>query len=385
MSYHVENMSRQKSFLLKFVFLVCSLLSFAQVFACRYTVREIGYTDLGDTDFHLYLFVNNDTAKETIEGFQQVGYAMLLDTNVKISIVNVDKEPEHPAIKYIVLKNEPRDLIEIMLVSPQGSAKLISKQKSFDKDEFWDLMDGLVNSEITAQMTKDLATSYGALLLVEGKDPIENNRIHEVAKKAMQEIHSISKSMAKPVDVPVRLYVLPYNKRKSEEVLLWSLGVPLVDEEPALVTLFGRGRMMGAPLKGKEINVESTFRLLSIIGADCECGLDRKWMLGSTVPLRWGMDTQAVLANDLGFDVENPMVKSEMSQILSIKLPLIEKITATTYVESLEKPKETDIAQDQDLEYVEQDTTSSIFLYTLLGFSLIIGLGVVFFLKKKNR
>ena len=380
MDSKIIHMKRQKFIL----FLVFSMLSFVQVFACRYTVREIGYTDLGDTDFHLYLFVNNDSSKETIEGFQQVGYAMLLDTNVKISIVNIDMEPEHAALKYVVLENRSRDVVEVMLVSPLGKAKLISKQNAFDKDELWDLMEGLVNSKITAKMTVDLAKSYGALLLVEGKDPIENNRIHEVANKAIAEIHSISKSMAKPVDVPVRLYVLPYKNREQEEVLLWSLGVSLVDEEPALVTLFGRGRMMGAPLKGKEIDVENTFKLLSIIGADCECGLDRKWMLGSTVPLRWGMDTQAVLLKDLGFDVENPMVKSEMSQILSIKLPLIEKITPTTYVRSLEKPQEIDVKEEQVLEDEQQDSIGSIFLYTLLVFTLFIGLGVVGFLKNKN-
>lgn len=378
-------MSRQKFILFKVTFLVFSMLSFFQLFACRYTVREIGYTDLGDTDFHLYLFVNKDTDLETIKGFQQVGYAMLLDTNVKISIVNLDTEPKHTAIKYIDLKNRSKDLVEIMLVSPLGKAKLISKQKSFDKEEFWNLMDGLVSSKIVAKMTNDLALSYGALLLVEGKDAIENNRIQKVAKKAIQEIRSISKSMAKPIDVPVRLYVLPYKERQSEDILLWSLGVSLVDEEPFLVTLFGRGRMMGSPLKGKEINVESAFKLLSIIGADCECGLDRKWMLGSTVPLRWSMNTQAILSKDLGFDIENPMVKSEMSQILSIKLPLIEKITPTTFVNSLEKGKEVNTTNRQEDVAVHQSSAKSTLIYTLLAFVLFVGFGVLFFFKKNNH
>lgn len=381
-----KNMNRQQFFGIKKAFLVCSLLSFIQVSACRYTVREIGYTDLGDTNFHLYLIVNDDTEKGTLEGFLQVGYAMLLDSNVKVSIVNSDMDTTHPALKYITHKNRSRDLVEVLLVSPLGKSKLISKSESFEKDELWDLMEVLIDSEIRTKMTLDLAKSYGVLLLVEGENPIENARVHKAAKKAMEEIHSITALMAKPVDVPLRFYVLPYEKRTSEDLLLWSLGIYLEDKEPSLVTLFGRGRMMGAPLRGKEINAKETFKLLSIIGADCECGLERKWMLGTTVPLRWSKETQSVLSKELGFDVENPMIKSEMSQILSINLPIIEKISATTYVNSLERSKTMNKNEMNDETDSLNTSTNHIILYTLFAVLLIIGgAGTVLYLKTKNR
>jgi len=380
MNFKLKNMNRQKSYFVKFVFLIFSLLSFYQATACRYTVREIGYTDLGNTDFYLYMFVNDDTEKEVLEGFQQIGYAVLLDSNVKISIVNIDRETEHPALKYINLKNRKRDLLEILFISPFGKAKLISKQISFEKDEFWEMMESLVNSDIRAKMNAELVKSYGALLLVEGSNPIENARVREIAKKAIEEILLITKSMAKPVDLPVRLYEIPYEKRGSEEILLWSLGVSLLDEAPSLVTLFGRGRMMGKALKGNEINTKEVFKLLSIIGADCECGLEKKWILGSTVPLRWSMNTRSILTKELGFDVENPMVKSEMSQILSINLPVIEKISTTTYVNSLERLEASNQNQDFDNEF----STNTIILYSFLSLVLLIGsiVGILFYRKR---
>ena len=58
------------------------------------------------------------------------------------------------------------------------------------------------------------------------------------------------------------------------------------------------------------------FNTLSIIGESCECGADRGWLLGTRIPLRWGEKAQSELADHLGFDVENPMVRTEMSQIL---------------------------------------------------------------------
>ena len=39
------------------------------------------------------------------------------------------------------------------------------------------------------------------------------------------------------------------------------------------------------------------------------------------IPLRWESSVQSALARFLGFDVESPPIKAEMSQILSLKPP----------------------------------------------------------------
>lgn len=76
---------------------------------------------------------------------------------------------------------------------------------------------------------------------------------------------------------------------------------------------------MGPVLQGDLISRDIIHNLLSIVGADCECGLDHSWILGRMIPLRWESSVQNELAKNLGFDIENPMVRSEMSQILSLK------------------------------------------------------------------
>jgi len=368
---------KNKYIFLKMAFLFWGLLSFYESSACRYTVREIGYTDLGETDYHLYMIVDDLVEEATIKDFKQIGYAVLMDSNVKVSVVNIDNDKRHLALDYLDIDNRAKGLVEFLLVSPEGKAKLITTNGILQKEMLWDVMETLVNSEIRDRMVKEFYRSYGALLLVEGKNPIENLRVRKVAEKAIEEIQAITGAMAKPIDVPVRLYVLPYAKRKSEEILLWSMGVSLEDKDPYLVTLFGRGRMMGAPLKGWEITSKETFKLLSIIGADCECGLERKWLLGSAVPFRWGMEQSSLLAAELGFDVENPMVKSEMSQILSIDISVIDKISTDTYVNSLER-----------IESKEEESgfSKQVVVYTLLiMFFFVCFLGVFYYLKLRRR
>jgi hypothetical protein len=75
---------------------------------------------------------------------------------------------------------------------------------------------------------------------------------------------------------------------------------------------------MGPVLTGDDITTRKILNLLSIVGADCECGLDNSWKLGTMIPLRWDYAMQKRVAGLLGFDVENPMIKSEMSRILSV-------------------------------------------------------------------
>jgi cell division septation protein DedD len=88
-------------------------------------------------------------------------------------------------------------------------------------------------------------------------------------------------------------------------------------EDAAAVVLYSRVRRMGPNLRGKELTPEFVTKFLSVIGADCECGLDRSWMQGTMLPIRWDSDTQKQVAAALGFDPEDPMTKTEISITIS--------------------------------------------------------------------
>ncbi len=57
-------------------------------------------------------------------------------------------------------------------------------------------------------------------------------------------------------------------------------------------------------------------QLLSVIGGDCECGVDHRWLQGTMLPARWDEALQQKVVQNLGYDPENPMAKMEMVSII---------------------------------------------------------------------
>ena len=88
-------------------------------------------------------------------------------------------------------------------------------------------------------------------------------------------------------------------------------------EEPQASILIGRGRRLGPALKGDAITSVQLQEMLAVAGQDCECDLDRSWMQGPRMPMAWGPERQQASYQWLGFDPENPLVKAEISRILS--------------------------------------------------------------------
>jgi len=75
--------------------------------------------------------------------------------------------------------------------------------------------------------------------------------------------------------------------------------------------------MIGPVLSGEKLSQSSVSAILNTIGLNCECGLDRKWMQGVMVPLKWDRDRKQEIAKQLGFNPESPEIRIEMSQILA--------------------------------------------------------------------
>ena len=123
--------------------------------------------------------------------------------------------------------------------------------------------------------------------------------------------------LPKAISRPPVFVVMDSKFFKRERILLWSLG--LDGEEvsgPRAAVIYGRGRWIGPMFRGKEITEDNLANVLFVIGQDCECGLDHRWLQGTMFPARWTEKMQAQVAENLGFDPENPMIKMEMSMIV---------------------------------------------------------------------
>jgi len=316
-------------------------------FGCVYNVRDVGFTDIGvGIPYRLYYYVRGDTPESLISTFKQISYVSLMDSNVEVEVINVDKQTHPPdrmtydlAMKYLDFW-EVRSFPAAILVSPNGQSLMLDTgclildiQHPVSSIQY--LVSGIVTSPKREEILSSIVKAYCVVLLIQGKDATENKKAQAAVDGAIEEIGRLMSQMPKPVEEPPRLIVIPPELFPQEKILLWSLGVNrdqgLVSRDrekpyslltdpyfPVVAVLYGRGRQIGPILRGERITVNGVFNILSVIGESCECGLDRGWVLGTMLPLRWGKKIQSEVAKSLGFDAESPMVKTEMSQILSV-------------------------------------------------------------------
>jgi len=290
-------------------------------YSCRYTVREIGFSDIGSIPYHICIFVKSDMPEKDISTIKKLSFALLYETNVKPEIINIDQEKDSITRCYLD-KYNIHSFPSALFVSPQGESMTFSFRypgRSFD-ESVWLLFEKLVSSVIRESIIDQLLQSYCVVLVIEGKNELKNkNAIHE-ANEAVREISGTFDQMPKVINSPPGILVIPHEKILDERILLMSLGIREEEAiEPYVAIIYGRGRIIGPVLRGEQITKRTLYNLLAVVGADCECGLDQTWILGKMIPLRWESSVQSELARFLGFDVENPLVKAEMSRILSLK------------------------------------------------------------------
>ena len=298
------------------ILLICGLY-YSPTLACRYNVRDIGFADLGSNSYYLFGYVNQDTPEQTVATFKQTVGRVLAESNVKFETVNIAKQKDHLAMKYFdshKIKSFPAG---ILVSSDERSIIIpISASKNFQKTLLASI-ETVVSSEKRSEIINQAIDNYGIILVIEGTNAQENNSIKQMAQRAIKTITGRMNSLPKPIAKPPVLLVLTQDSFSTEKVLLWSLGIDTENlTQPHTVVLHGRGRMIGPILKGKEILEKKLTYILSAIGADCECGLDRKWMQGDMIPLVWNSEIQTRAAKILGFDPESPMIKMEMSRII---------------------------------------------------------------------
>ena len=155
------------------------------------------------------------------------------------------------------------------------------------------------------------------VLLIEGPEPQANAMARQAISAALSQIGEQLGSLPKPISKPPELVVLDRKSLAREPMLLWTLGLKAQDvNQPHAAVFYGRGRWLGPVFKGEILTADNLTQLLSIIGADCECSLDHRWLQGTMLPARWDETLQQKVVQSVGFDPENPMTKAEMVSIV---------------------------------------------------------------------
>ena len=286
--------------------------------ACRYNVRETGFVDLGIEPYVLYGYVSQDTPADIIPSFKEISDANLIDSNVRVEIIDTVQQKNHPAMQ-LLDKWALRELPAAVLVSPDGQSLPVALRapgKSF-KDTLRSGLGDILSSPKREEIVRQVIKAYGIVLLIKGPDAEENDKAKQACAAAVEQVSAEMEMMPKPIANPPVVIALDPESFSKEKVLLWSLGLDAEKvTEPHVVVLYGRARWIGPLFKGEEITEYNLASVLFVIGADCECGFDYRWLQGTMLPARWDEKLQAQVAENLGFDPENPMIKSEMSWII---------------------------------------------------------------------
>ena len=332
---------------------------------CRYTVRDVAFVDLGDESYRLELRVPAPDA-ETLG----VVASSLLDTNVRYEV----NELEAPDVEATLHHPDGRSL-EVDLWSG-GSLDVVK-------------LNGVSASPLRDQLLDEVFTHYAFCLFVEGEDAEKNARAREVIDGAFTELGKIYDQMPKAVGERPRLTTLPHARRSDERVLLFGLNIDEAGKEPALAILMGRGRRVGPVLIDEQISPTAVFGILNAVGQSCECDLDRSWMQGPRVPLRWDVAAKERVVQDLSFDAESPFVKTEISGILARGPQHTEGEPGVTLEEALlayeeiviptrdlsEDPLATTSAAPEPSESRESGQPDFWWLGTVLGCAVAVGCG----------
>ena len=293
--------------------LLCAVLWIHPAFACRYNVRETGFVDLGIDPYILCGYVDGNTPPGVAADFKKITDEIFLETNVIFRLVDMDRRKDHSAIKHF--DPNVQSAPAAVLVSPDGQTLPIpvrERGELFEKS-FRAALDRVLFSPQRSEILKQVSKAYGVIMLIEGPDAEENALAKKEASSAVEAVASQMEFMPKEIVNPPKLVVMDANTLGEEEVLLWSLGLEAKDvNEPMAIVLYGRARWIGPLFRGEQINEDDLASVLFIIGADCECGLDFRWLQGTMLPTRWDRKTHERAVASLGFDPESPMIKMEI-------------------------------------------------------------------------
>ena len=306
-----------KYFIIK-IFTILIFLHSHPAFACRYNVRETGFVDLCSEFYTIYLCIDQNTSPIIIKDFQQITSELLKDSNIHYKVVDLDVDKNNPTKQHLnELKNE--SIPAILLISPDGQSIVLPV--NFEEDIFEHSLEKVVKdilySPARKRILEKVIDNYGVVFLVEGKNKEKNKLAKNAIAIAINNIKQKMVLMPKPIKHPPALVTLSRELIKSEKILLWSLGIdPEQIDEPIVAVIYGRARWIGPLFIGNKITSNNLTAILITIGLDCECGLDKNWIQGTMLPLKWDQILQSRIAKNLGFDPENPMIKMEINRIL---------------------------------------------------------------------
>ena len=301
----------------------CLALSICPAPGCEYNVREVGFIDVGIEPYRLLVYLPENAPAGEASGLKDALDITLAETNIRLQLVVAGADANQAAMDFVKAHGISR-FPAALLVSPDGqSLPLALPEKSTSLAQAISAALGSVlESPLRRQILEKCADAYGVVLLIEGPESQANATARETITTALREIGAQLEFLptpvkSKPISTPPELVVLDRLSMAREQVLLWALRLKSEDvNQPRAAVFYGRGRWLGPLFDAVTLTAGNLTQLLSVIGGDCECGIDHRWLQGTMLPARWDETLHQKVVQSLGYDPENPMAKMEMVSII---------------------------------------------------------------------
>jgi hypothetical protein len=206
-----------------------------------------------------------------------------------------------------------------VLISPEGQSYVLNirtDDKVFGQS-LKDELNLLLYSKIRQKLQNLLIDKYAVALLFNSSDEAANTKAEKAATAALTDVSKKMDLMPKAIKEPPVLLTISYEERLMDPLLLWTLGLNTDHfNKPYAAIFYGKARWLGPLFKGEEISKNNLREILLVVGADCECGLDKNWLRGTLLPMVWVKNKNERISKNLGFDPQNPLVQMEVNRIM---------------------------------------------------------------------
>lgn len=306
-----------------------------QSFACRYTVRDIGFAALRSHDYALVLswsIANDDNrdseSAKTAEKWARDLKPLLSGSNVTVLIDpnRADKSNKIPSqgASLVLATNDKtpqsNSEIRVELVDTQGNSVSLPIPVETTAGT-WDLA-GWLNDHLFLPALKQISAesleSFAHLLVIEGDEVTEKSRVHHLADQALAAIQRLEPLLPRPISFPLRKMIVHADNSDQQMLLRRMMGCgDTKSPETLLAVIYGRGRLAGPVMRGDRLTMQEVLAQLALVGQSCECETDRAWLEEPSLPFQWDALIRGKASSLLGFDPDSPLVRAEMLRIVS--------------------------------------------------------------------
>lgn len=286
---------------------VAYLAHAAVALACQYTVRDIGFVDLRGPEYSIVIRGDVD---ERIKQDAAVELNWLADSNARSTF-----RPGN--VSGWVVEIVDRDGRVLRMGDSESARPSAPDPATLDAEWIGRIVRERFESPALKAIRDGAADTFAQILVVEGADLAERSRANEMARQATTALRRIEPMLPRPLAKPVGRISVAADRRATETMLLWALGLDSLPlERSALAVIYGRGKLAGRVLAAEEGDGRELLAQLALVGESCECETDRRWAEEPVLPGYWPQDFRRRASDGLGFDPDSPLVRAEVVRIV---------------------------------------------------------------------